>query len=94
MKTPQVAAMPGMAPLGLKKPEPPKIVRKFSAIGPCLMLGRLTKETPTLYVFEGRSGERKAVRKQLPGRYSRHHTEPCRSCGDHPQTQYPDGYMD
>lgn len=78
---------------------PPKTVRSFSAVGPCLKLGRLVRETPLFYVFnEWRGGDRYAEResrvaKRTPARYSGAHVEPCRSCRDHPETQYPEGYM-
>jgi len=79
--------------------QPAKIVRKFSVCGPCLTLGKLTKETAQFYVYDEWQGRdvyegRKMVRKPLPGHYSGAHIEPCRSCRDHSQTQYPNGYMD
>ena len=77
----------------------PKLVRAFSSAGPCLTLGRLTKETAQFYCFEEwRGGDKfagaKKVMKPLPGRYSGNHIEPCRSCRDHASTSYPNGHMD
>ena len=36
----------------------------------------------------------KKIAKRTSARYSAAHVEPCRSCEDHPQTTYPNGYMD
>lgn len=65
-----------------------KTVREFSPAGPCLARGELIRETPRFYVFRDRWG--------VEGRGAKHkmHIEPCRACRDHPQTQYPNGYMD
>lgn len=76
-----------------------KIVREFSPAGPCLTLGRLTKETPQFWCYEEwKGGDRyegaKRIAKRTETRYSRAHIEPCQSCRDHPQTQYPRGYED
>ena len=77
-----------------------KIVREFSAIGPCLTLGKLVRETPRFWVFNPWKGgqlygtEEKRISKRTPERYSRSHVESCPSCRDHPRTQYPNGYMD
>jgi hypothetical protein len=76
-----------------------KIVRAFSICGPCLTLGRLTKETAQFYCFdEWQGGDNysgaKRVAKERPGYYSPNHIEPCPSCRDHAKTQYPNGYMD
>ena len=75
------------------------IVRAFSPCGPCLTLGKMVKETAQFYVYdEWQGGDRyegrKKVRKNLPGHWSRSHIDPCPSCRDHAQTQYPDGYTD
>lgn len=75
------------------------IVRAFSCAGPCLILGRLTKETAKFYCFEEwRGGDKyegaKKVAKPLPGKYSGNHVEPCPSCRDHAKTMYPNGLMD
>ena len=68
-------------------------VREVSRAGPCITLGTLVRKTAsTLYyrdrlnVVSHRSG--RAVECGLV------HTLPCRSCRDHPNTSYPDGYMD
>jgi hypothetical protein len=73
-------------------PEARKIVRTFSAYGPCLTEGELIKTTEKFYVFltgkvEIGSGERRISRAKA-------HIEPCSSCRDHARTQYPHGYMD
>jgi len=75
------------------------IVREFSCAGPCLTLGRLTHETAQFYCYEEwRGGDRyegkKKIRKRTPERYSPAHIEPCPSCRDHANTQYPNGYDD
>lgn len=78
------------------------IVRAFSPCGPCLTLGKLTKNTAQFHCYEEwQGGDRfegaKKVRRDLRaqgGRYSNAHTEPCPSCRDHVKTQYPNGYMD
>ena len=75
------------------------IVRQFSPCGPCLTLGKLTKETAQFYVYDEWQGADRyegshRVRKPLPDRYSGAHIEPCRCCRDHAHTQYPHGYMD
>lgn len=76
-----------------------KTVRAFSIAGPCLTLGRYVGETPQFYVYdEWRGGDnyggRKRVKKRTEAHYSAAHVEPCSSCEDHPNTQYPNGYMD
>jgi len=73
-----------------------KLVREFSRCGPCIVLGKLVKETAQFYVFEpdyGRSSQTR-IRKRTEAHYSPAHVEPCPSCRDHARTQYPDGYMD
>jgi hypothetical protein len=79
--------------------EKPIIVRAFSCCGPCLILGKLTKQTAQFYCYdEWQGGDRyegaKRVRKETPEHYSGAHIEPCPSCRDHAKTQYPNGYMD
>ena len=62
-------------------------VRETNWAGPCIGLGPLRKETPQFYVYGyGKRGER--VSKNNPAI----HLEPCRRCGDHPETEYPRGY--
>jgi hypothetical protein len=76
------------------------IVRSFSPAGPCLTLGRLTKETAQFFFYDDWCGgdvfEARGSRVKKPGGkfYSRAHTEACHSCRDHPKTQFPRGYMD
>ena len=81
-----------------------KTVREFSPIGPCLTLGEFVKRTPKFifYIerhtgYDGppeirRVGGWKVNRDNSRGGYI--HTEPCHSCRDHAETQYPNGYMD
>ena len=71
--------------------EAPEIVRQYSAAGPCLKLGRKTGETAKFVSYSESndpddSGTRISKEKV--------HTEPCRRCTDHPETDYPNGYMD
>jgi hypothetical protein len=70
-----------------------KLVRRFSAIGPCLTEGRFVKETAKFVVFEEwHGGDRySGIKRIAKGRV---HTEPCRCCRDHSETMYPNGYMD
>jgi hypothetical protein len=64
-------------------------IRRFSPAGPCITLGSVLKETPKFYVYSDRhNGRTKKVSKD------RVHSEPCSSCRDHPNTCYPNGYMD
>jgi hypothetical protein len=65
-------------------------VREFSRAGPCVTLGEFVKRTPHKIFFRDCFGD-------LVWRFHRNqliHVEPCRSCRDHPATQYPDGYTD
>jgi hypothetical protein len=77
-----------------------KIVREFSAAGPCLTTGKLVRETANFYVYlpwhggERYGPEEKRIARKRPGHYSAAHVEPCNSCRDHARTQYPNGYMD
>jgi len=95
---PSPSPSPSPSPLAANEnsspaPEPRKIVRTFSAYGPCLTEGELIKTTEKFYVFLNRKagnrfeGERRISRTKA-------HIEPCSSCRDHAQTQYPHGYMD
>jgi hypothetical protein len=72
----------------------PKIVRAFSVCGPCLTLGRLTKETEHFYCFDEWQGADRFEGTKRVAKRSPNHIEPCSSCRDHPKTQYPNGYMD
>lgn len=68
-------------------------VREFSRCGPCIELGELVERTAKTISYRikdygiARRGGR-AVKSGLV------HIEPCRSCRDHPETSYPNGYMD
>lgn len=70
-----------------------KTVRDFSAAGPCIAEGVIIRETPTMLEIEERSGSRRRIFKRGQ-RWSAGllHVEPCRSCRDHANTQYPNGY--
>ena len=70
------------------------IVREFSPAGPCLTLGRLTRETAHFYCYdEWHGGDHFHGAKKVK-KIDRAHIEPCRSCRDHAATMYPHGYMD
>ncbi len=65
-----------------------QIVREFSPCGPCLIKSELLRTTGKFYVYRDRyEGERRIS-------CTKAHAEPCRSCRDHAQTSYPNGYMD
>ena len=70
-------------------------VRKFSLCGPCINQGELIRETAKFYVFHDRFHTDHIERKaRKSNKWSDYHIDPCPSCRDHPQTQYPNGYMD
>lgn len=71
-----------------------KTVREFSRCGPCITLGQLIKETAHFYVYDAGYEGAKRIRKETSHHYSGAHIEPCRSCRDHGETHYPEGYMD
>jgi hypothetical protein len=72
-----------------------RTVREFSAAGPCLTLGELVRETPRFYVIKPRpNGYGEEPERRVGKRGGLVHCEPCRCCLDHPETQYPDGYLD
>jgi hypothetical protein len=68
-----------------------KTVREFSSIGPCITLGTLTRSTAKMVYFTTREGreERRGGHRLECGLI---HVEPCRSCRDHAESQYPNGY--
>lgn len=70
--------------------EATKFVRRFSPVGPCLTLGELVKETKECYFYRCRYDD--GVVRRISK--SKAHVEPCRSCRDHDDTVYPDGYQD
>jgi hypothetical protein len=72
---------------------PALTVRRFSAAGPCISLGRLLRETAKFYVYQPRRPD-ESERRVAKDRYGLVHTEPCNACRDHARTQYPEGYMD
>ncbi len=74
-------------------------VRDFSAIGPCLRLGLFVKRTPKFIFYRAwRGGDHYEEKVSRVGGYRVEsnlvHTEACRSCRDHAETSYPNGYMD
>lgn len=71
-------------------PEPAEImlVREFNAAGPCITRGTLISESAAFYTFTPRYGCDSPRRVSK----SRAHIEPCRSCRDHAETSYPNGY--
>jgi hypothetical protein len=68
-----------------------KVVRQFSRLGPCLVLGPLVKQTATRIYYRRRDGK-----EAWASRSSRLlvHVEPCPSCRDQERSQYPDDYWD
>jgi hypothetical protein len=76
-----------------------KLVREFSAAGPCLILGEYVKQTERFIFYREWQGGNKfspdISRIGKPKWFPRkRHIEPCPSCRDHEATQYPNGYMD
>jgi hypothetical protein len=71
----------------------PRTVREFSRCGPCITLGELVERTAKTIKFRTRDGkiERRGGYRLERGLI---HTEPCHSCMDSPNTQYPNGYWD
>ncbi len=73
-------------------------VREFSPAGPCLTLGEFVKRSPKFIFYRERlGGDRYAGRVSRVGGWKVTgadyiHIEPCRSCRDHPETSYPNGY--
>lgn len=63
-------------------------VRVFSPCGPCIPRGELIRTTDKFFVYRDRHGDERRIA------CSRAHVEPCRSCRDHAETSYPNGYMD
>lgn len=70
------------------------VVRQFSACGPCLSLGKLLRSTPRFRVFNEWRGGGDFTGRERRIACASVHLDPCPSCTDHPQTQYPNGYMD
>lgn len=68
------------------------ILRDFSAAGPCIPQGVVTNETATALEVTVAGSVRKVLKRNRRFQTGLLHTEPCRSCRDHPQTQYPNGY--
>lgn len=65
--------------------------REFSTIGPCITLGEVISASESSVSFRDRDG-RKSRRFGERVRSGLIHTTPCRSCRDHVQSQYPNGY--
>jgi len=70
-------------------------VRKFNTAGPCVTLGPLVRETAGFFVFltgkHGVSGPDAVLVEKRIAKDSAHVTA-CRSCRDHSNTSYPNGY--
>lgn len=75
-------------------------VREFSSCGPCLTQGWLVSRTAKTIRFWERPNGPVTVPAKPTGRggwrlaQGSIHTEPCKSCMDHPTTNYPDGFRD
>ena len=74
-------------------------VREFSPVGPCIEIGTFVKRTAKTITFvdsHGDTGRRGGwrVAARDDGSRSYIHIDPCPSCPDHSNTQYPHGYMD
>ena len=63
-------------------------VRVWSPCGPCLTKGELIRTTAKFHVYRDRHDAERRIA------CDKAHIEPCRSCDDHPETHYPNGYMD
>jgi hypothetical protein len=76
------------------------LVREFSSIGPCLVLGQFEKRTPKFIFYrKWLGGDRFADTVSRVGGWKVNdgdyiHTEACTCCRDHERTQYPRGYED
>lgn len=70
------------------------VVRRFSACGPCLTEGEWVRSTPRFHVFREWRGGGDFTGRERRLACEAVHLEPCPSCRDHGQTQYPNGYMD
>lgn len=68
-----------------------KQVRRFSMAGPCITLGAYVKRTDKFLVYVDKYDGKT---KRVAHTHDLAHVEPCQSCRDHAQTQYPNGYMD
>lgn len=68
------------------------VVREFSRYGPCITIGPIVRETKSFFVVEVVNHHGPNKNKRL--KKSNYHNTPCKSCRDHHQTQYPDGYVD
>jgi hypothetical protein len=61
-------------------------VRFFSMVGPCLP-ATVVRSNPTTYTVDFYGTKKRVHRGWV-------HADPCVSCTDHPNTQYPYGYQD
>jgi len=68
-----------------------KPVRVFSSCGPCLNYYRMVRENKTTFTVVFKNGSGYSLERYSKGLV---HESPCLSCQNHPETQYPDGYMD
>jgi hypothetical protein len=69
-----------------------KVAREFSPCGPCIEKGLVVGETAKFFTLFDQNGPNNFFEFKLSK--ARVHTEPCISCEDHPNTHYPNGYMD
>jgi hypothetical protein len=81
----------------LKRAGSRPIVRKSYSNGPCIFQGILIRETPKFYVFAVNAHARDGLLESFPQQKlskDNAHIEPCKRCTDHPQTDYPMGFLD
>ena len=74
-----------------------QILREFNMAGPCIYLGDIVANTPKAWQIIERGWPNDTVKKlkhSAAAKCGLIHDEPCRSCRDHPETSYPNGYED
>lgn len=73
-----------------------KWLREFSPVGPCITLGKVLRITPkgVTYIDSHGRAKRRGGRAWKEDGSGLLHIQPCRSCADHTNSQYPHGYMD
>ena len=70
-------------------------LREFNMAGPCIYLGDIVSNTSKAWKIIERSWPNETVKKLKRSKAAKCgliHDEPCRSCIDHPESQYPNGY--
>jgi hypothetical protein len=73
------------------------LLREFSAAGPCIRMGGILREDKNWWYIVPLNGEIRVSKISKHSRKAQNgsvHAEACRSCRDHAETQYPEGYMD